>query len=65
MMTNMPNPSGFRSYTLTQHALAVMLAARLVKDRIDFNYYDDGECHFEVPVKHYARMLHILREIEE
>lgn len=64
-MTHMPNPSGFRTHTLPPGAPAAMLAARLVRDSIDFNYHYDGQYHFVVPVKHYARMLHILREIEE
>lgn len=62
-MTAMPNPSNFRTLTLHADAPAPLLAARLVRDRIDFNYYFDGEHHLVYPVKHYAQIVHLMNEV--
>ena len=63
-MTAMPNPSGFRTLTLPRHAPARLFAARLVHEHIDFNYSYDGEHQFVYPVKHYAQMVALLRELD-
>ena len=63
MSTALPNPSGFRSITLPPGAPVRLFVACLVNNHIDFNYSFDGEHHFVYPVKHYAKMVHLMHEV--
>lgn len=61
--TAMPNPSGFRTIRLKPEAPVRLFAARLVHEKIDFNYSFDGKHRFVYPVKHYAQMVHLMNEV--
>ncbi len=62
--TAMPEPSGFRNLDLPNESPAAMLSARMVRDKIDFNYSFDGEHHFVYPVRCEKSIDKILQEIE-
>ena len=61
-----PMPSAFRTLWLKPYQPAGLFAARLIHDKVDFNYsLLDGNHQFVYPVQHHKTVMAIVREFDD